>query len=48
MCSEKKKLKQRAVNSFLFAEGEKPECILEVHLKMCGEDPVDFGVAKTD
>jgi hypothetical protein len=44
------RLKQRAVTNFLFAEREKPECILEGQFKMCGEDPVDlhFGVAKTD
>jgi len=44
------RLKQVAVTNYLFAEGEKAECILQGQLKMCGKDPVDlhFSVAKTD
>jgi hypothetical protein len=42
------RLKQRAVTDFLIADGEKPECISEDQIKVCGEDLVDLhsGVAK--
>jgi hypothetical protein len=43
-------LKQRAVTNLLFAEGQKPGCILESQLKMCVAYPVDlhFSVFKRD
>jgi len=33
------RLKQGAVTNFLFAEGEKSECVLEGQLKMCWQRP---------
>jgi hypothetical protein len=49
LCSENnKQFKTKKRYQFIFAEGEKPECILEGQFNMCGKDLMDlhFCVAK--